>query len=62
MEMGIPSGKLLYQTMNFIMKNFLKLIAAVTLLVFVMAIPVFGQDLTHITPGLRGYDLMSVMY
>lgn len=62
MEMGIPSGKLLYQTMNFIMKYFLTLLAPVALLVFVMAIPVFGQDVTHITPGLSGYYHMSVMY
>ena len=32
---------------------------AVALLVAVVATPVFGQDVTHSTPGLSGYDPVS---
>ena len=41
------------------MKVFHTLLPAVALLVSVVATPVFGQDVTHSTPGLSGYDPVS---
>lgn len=38
------------------MKVFHTFLPAVALLVAVVATPVFGQDVTHSTPGISGYD------